>query len=155
MNINLEFLEYLMSESLKEARKAVELDEVPVGCVIARDNQIISRAHNLVNQNNDSSCHAEILALQSASKLVGDWRLEQCLLCVTLEPCTMCIGAIRNARIPVIVFGAHDERLGACGSIYDISLDSRLGPVPRVISGIQAKDSVDLLQAFFKSKRSK
>jgi len=150
---NTEFIDNLMQAALTEAALAAKQGEVPVGAVISNGKDIIARAHNIVEANHDPAGHAEVLALREAAQKLGDWRLNNLILCVTLEPCTMCLGAIKQARISTIVFAAHDSERGACGSLYDLSLDSRVGPVPKVISGIREDESVALLQRFFKEKR--
>jgi tRNA(adenine34) deaminase len=142
-----------MNEALKEAARAASLGEVPVGAVIARDETIIGRGHNTTEQDNTVIAHAETHAIQEASRTVGDWRLADCIMCVTLEPCTMCTGAIRLARIPIVVFGAGDSKQGAMGSLYDLSLDDRLGTPPRVISGILKDECENVLKRFFESLR--
>ena len=144
----------MMGLALEQAELAAELGEVPVGAVIVSKGKVIARAHNEVESTKDPSAHAEILAIKRAADVVGDWRLNQVELYVTLEPCTMCIGAIKLSRISTLVFGASDERLGACGSLYDLVQDKRNGPVARVISGVREQESIDLLQKFFKEKRS-
>lgn len=116
-----EQISYFMDEALSEAIKGREQNEVPVGAVVVHGNSIIARAHNLTESRKDPTAHAEILAIREASRVLDNWRLTQCALYVTLEPCTMCTGALREARIPLLVFGTPDERLGACGSIYDLS----------------------------------
>ena len=142
-----------MGEALKQAQYAFEEGEVPVGAVVVCENRIISRAYNQVERLQDVTAHAEMLAITAAQDFLGAKYLQKCSLYVTLEPCTMCLGAIKQARISTIVFGAHDAERGACGSIYDLSLDSRVGPVPKVITGVREAESVALLQGFFKAKR--
>jgi tRNA(adenine34) deaminase len=150
-----EFLEHLMHEALIEASKAAALGEVPVGAVVAHQGVIISRAHNTTETDSTAVAHAEIHAITSASQSLGNWRLSECVLCVTLEPCTMCLGAIRLARIPTLVFGAGDSRQGAVGSLYDLSQDERLGSPLRVITGIKKAECESSLSTFFKHMRSK
>ncbi|MBX7138770.1 MAG: nucleoside deaminase [Oligoflexia bacterium] len=146
-----------MAEALAEANCSAALGEVPVGAVVAQNVgnrlRIIARAHNRVESEGKASRHAEMLAIEQASEAVGDWRLSNCILAVTLEPCPMCIGALRLARVPLIVFGSSDPRAGACGSLFDLSQDARLGPVPRVISGIMEKECGELLSGFFQKRR--
>lgn len=154
MDFSKESLEQFMRAALAQAKKASSADEVPVGAVVVHDNQIIAEAHNQTESRKSPIAHAEILVLEQAAKKLGDWRLSECSLLVTLEPCTMCTGALRNARIGNLIFGAFEERLGACGSLYDLSLDERLGKTPRVISGILAEESKDLLVEFFQKKRT-
>lgn len=155
MNISPELAENLMLKALTEAKKAALAEEVPVGAVIAKaDGQVIAFAHNEVECQKDATQHAEILAIQRAAKFTGDWRLKDCILAVTLEPCSMCLGAIKLARIPVVIFGAYDPEKGACGSLFDLSIDSRLGPVPKVISKIKETECQQILKDFFKAKRT-
>jgi tRNA(adenine34) deaminase len=154
MKLSAEFIEHLMEQALEEAHKASKIGEVPVGAVVAVENKIIARAHNLVESKKDASAHAEVLAIQQASSSIGNWRLTDAVLCVTLEPCTMCIGASRLARIPTIVFGVDDPRMGAVGSLYDISVDERLGPPPRVIRGIKEAQCRTVLSSFFEELRT-
>lgn len=151
--ISIEQQENLMHEALTEAKKAYELGEVPVGAVVSYKNEIIARAHNEVEKDNSVSKHAEILAIERASKYIDNWRLTECVLAVTLEPCTMCAGAIKLARIPTVIYGLADPRLGAFNSLFNLAQDKRIGPVPRVISGILETESKELLQNFFRKKR--
>jgi tRNA(adenine34) deaminase len=148
-----DFLEYLMDQALLEATKAAAAGEVPVGAVIAHQGSIISRAHNSTETDATVIAHAETHAISRASEVLGGWRLSECILCVTLEPCTMCLGAIRLARIPTLLFGAGDSRQGAVGSLYDLSQDERLGPPLRVISGLKKTECETLLSSFFKQRR--
>ena len=127
---------------------------VPVGAVIVdAEGNILSAAHNNREITHDPAGHAELVAIREASAKLGDWRLENCTLFVTLEPCVMCAGAIVAARIPKVVFGAFDERVGAAGSAYDILRDSRLGKPVEVIPGVLAEESAQLLKDFFEQKR--
>lgn len=112
--------EYFMKEALKEARKAYNKEEIPVGAVIVKDGQIIGRGHNLKETKKNTIKHAEIIAIENASKKLGAWRLEECQIYVTLEPCTMCAGAIINARIDKVFIGTEDSKTGACGSVLNI-----------------------------------
>ena len=146
-------LDFLMAAALEEAKAADAAGEVPVGAVVSHNQTIIGRGRNQTEEKNCVINHAEILALREASERVGNWRLSECILCVTLEPCTMCLGAIRLARIPVVVFGAGDSRQGALGSLYDLSQDSRLGSPLRVIQGVREAESLDLLRSFFQKVR--
>ncbi len=143
----------LMELALLEAEKAADAGEVPVGAVIYYQGEVIAEAHNLVETGKDSSAHAEILAIKMAAQKLGDWRLNECILAVTLEPCTMCLGAIKLARIPNLIIGLMDPARGACGSLYDLSQDSRLGPEITVISEVLADSSAELLKRFFQEKR--
>ncbi len=153
-NLSKEFALTLMSEALFQAELAFKKGEVPVGAVVAIKDNIIARSHNLVEQEKDPSAHAEILALKEAGKVLGDWRLNEAILCVTLEPCTMCTGAIRQSRIGTVIFGASDPKMGAMGSLYDISQDLRLGEIPRVIRNIKAERCAQVLKDFFNSVRT-
>lgn len=153
MQIKPEFLNELMQNALAEAKRAAASNEVPVGAVVAIDGEVISTGRNEMELRSDPTAHAEVLAIRRAAQMLGNWRLTDCILCVTLEPCTMCMGAIRLARVPVVVFGARDERMGAAGSLYDLSLDSRLGEGPRIISGIREKEAAEILSEFFQNRR--
>lgn len=143
-----------MNEALHQAAQAATRGEVPVGAVVAHKDTIIGRGHNLTETNRNVVSHAEIIAMDQASRKLENWRLSECILCVTLEPCTMCLGAMRLARIPTIVFGAGDSRQGAVGSLYDLSQDERLGQLPRVIRGVQRDLCEQILTDFFRSKRT-
>jgi len=142
-----------MREALAEAVKAFEIDEVPIGCVIVRNGEIISRSHNMRELTNDPTGHAEILAIQHASKLLNSWRLDDCEVYVTLEPCIMCTGALLQARVKRVIFGAFDPKAGATGTLYNLHADERLNHRFPVKSGVLEKESVFLLQEFFKRKR--
>jgi tRNA(adenine34) deaminase len=155
MKLEPEYLEHLMRQALQQAALAAACGEVPVGAVIARGDEVLAAAHNEMEEGRDATRHAEVLAVQRASQRLGGWRLTDSVLCVTLEPCTMCAGAIRLARIPVVVYGAPDPKLGAFGSLYDLSQDDRLGPPPRVITGVLAEECAAQLQEFFRSKRAR
>lgn len=149
-----ELIEHLMTAALTHAKSAAAAGEVPVGAVIAHNNVIIGSGRNTTENDQCVVAHAEIHAIQTASKQLGSWRLNECIMCVTLEPCTMCLGAIRLARIPVVIFGAGDSAQGAMGSLYDLSLDDRLGTLPRVIRNIKAAECQALLKEFFSSLRT-
>jgi tRNA(adenine34) deaminase len=128
--------------------------DVPVGAVlIDQSGQVVAAAHNEREQTGDPTAHAELLAIQRVGKSKGDWRLEDLTLVVTLEPCVMCAGAIVAARIPRVVFGAFDERVGAAGSRYDLLRDSRLGNPVEVIAGVREQECSKLLKDFFEAKR--
>lgn len=150
-----EFVSYLMREARAEATLAADQGEVPVGAVIAHGEKIIGRGRNSTEASSTVIAHAEIHAINEASSTLGNWRLSECLLCVTLEPCTMCLGAIRLARIPVLIFGAGDSRQGAVGSLYDLSQDNRLGDPMRVIANVQKAECEALLSDFFQKLRGK
>ncbi|MCL4116817.1 UNVERIFIED_CONTAM: hypothetical protein GTU68_022233 [Idotea baltica] len=142
-----------MEEALKEAEIAFNKNEVPVGAVISFKDKIIARSHNQVEENKSATEHAEVKVINEASKYLNDWRLKDCTLCVTLEPCSMCLGAIRLSRISNLIFGAKDPSMGACGSVHDFSLDPKLGKPPRVISEFQSEKSTALLKNFFSQIR--
>lgn len=145
--------EKFMKEALKEAKKAYEKQEVPVGCVIVKDGKIIARAYNQKESKTDTTKHAEILAIQKASKKLNSWRLIDCEMYVTLEPCTMCAGAIINSRIKKIYIGAMDEKTGAVGSVLNLFEDYKFNHKPEVEKGILKKDCESLLKQFFKELR--
>jgi tRNA(adenine34) deaminase len=145
--------EYFMHLALAEAKAAGE--EVPVGAVLVSDEgEMLARAHNLRELKSDATSHAEMEVIRQAGERVRDWRLENATLFVTLEPCVMCAGAIVAARIPRVVFGAWDDRVGAAGSTYDILRDTRLGKPVEVISGILEAESTAILKEFFASRRA-
>lgn len=141
-----------MKLALIEAERAYKKGEAPVGCVIAQNGRVIAKAHNLRESRKNALYHAEILAIGKASKKLKGWRLPGCTLYVTLEPCPMCAGAIINARIPMVVFGASDPKAGCFGSIHDFS-KSGFNHSPAVISGVLAEDCSALLKNFFREMR--
>jgi len=147
--------ETFMAQALKEARKAASKDEVPVGAVIVAEGRVVSRGHNLRESKNDPSAHAELIAIRSAAKKLGRWRLSGTTLYVTLEPCLMCMGAIILARIPRLVFGPLDPKAGASGSLYDIAADTRLNHRVNVTAGVRAGESSELLRSFFQKLRTR
>lgn len=148
-NIN----EKYMKEALKEAQKAYEKLEVPVGAIIVKDGKIVARAHNLKETKNDTTKHAEILAIEKASKKLGNWRLIDCEMYVTLEPCPMCAGAIVNSRIKKVNIGAMDEKTGACGSKLNLLQDFNFDTKVDMESGILENECRELLQKFFVALR--
>ncbi|HHX94037.1 MAG TPA: nucleoside deaminase [Tenericutes bacterium] len=147
--------EKYMKEAYKEAVKAYKKDEVPIGAVIVYNDKIIARAHNLKEKKQQSICHAEILAIQKASKKLKSWRLNNCKLYVTLEPCPMCAGAIIQARIEEVVYAVKDEKSGYCGSLHNTLEDKRLNHKVKIKTGIMNKECQELLKNFFKAKRRK
>jgi tRNA(adenine34) deaminase len=147
------FTEHCMRLALEQARLAAEIGEVPVGAVIARNGEVIVTAYNEVEKSNDATAHAEILALKRASEKLGRRRLNDCELFVTLEPCTMCVGAIVLARISKLYFGAYDEKGGAVGSLYNIAEILGKANGLKVYPEILAAESASLLQDFFKLRR--
>ena len=142
-----------MEVALKEAKKAYKLNEVPVGAVIVKDNVIISKAYNLREKNNSSLSHAEILCIKKACKKLGTWRLEGCDMYVTLEPCSMCAGAIINSRIKNVYIGASDEKTGAVGSVLNLFTDYKFNHNVNFEKGILEDECKNLLQEFFKELR--
>jgi tRNA(adenine34) deaminase len=142
-----------MKAALMEARRAARKGEVPIGTVLVKDGKIISRGHNLTRLHKDPTAHAEIVALQKAVKIIANERMAGVSLYVTLEPCAMCAGAIVQARIAELVFGAYDPKAGACGSVLSVIPHAALNHRPVVVKGIEAKKSAQLLQSFFRKRR--
>lgn len=141
--------------ALDEARAALATGDVPVGAVVlGPDGSVIARGHNVREADQDPTGHAEIVAMRDAADALGTWRLDGCTLVVTLEPCTMCAGAIVGARIERLVYGATDEKAGAVGSLWDVVRDRRLNHRPEVIAGVQRDDCAAMLTAFFKDQRA-
>jgi tRNA(adenine34) deaminase len=143
----------VMREALEEAEAAGRRGEVPVGAVVTRGQEIISRAGNRRMELNDPAAHAELLALGAAGGVLADWRLEPCTLYVTLEPCPMCASACREARVGLVVWGAADPRAGAFGSVINLADDPRLGPPLAQRGGLEAEASSSLLRTFFAKRR--
>lgn len=144
-----------MNEAIKQAKKAAQKDEVPIGCVIVKDDQIIARAYNKREMKQCSTAHAEILAIEKACKKLGNWRLEDCDLYVTLEPCPMCSGAIIQSRIRNVIFGAYDPKGGCMGSNMNINDVRGFNHYPDIEGGILQDECSRLLKEFFKAKRKK
>ena len=142
-----------MEMALEEARLAEQVDEVPIGCVIIKDDKVIAKAHNLRETSNDPLGHAETLAIKKASKVLGDWQLVNCELYVTIEPCIMCAGAIIQSRISKVIYGAPDLKGGAFGSSINVLEASSINHRPEVVSGILEKECTELIKNYFKSKR--
>ncbi len=142
-----------MYAALQEAEKAFEEDEVPVGAVAVHNNKIIGRGYNQIEKLNDATAHAEMIALTSASNHLKSWRLNECSIYVTLEPCIMCTGALLSSRIENLYFAASDSKFGACGSLHNLAENSKTNHKIKVYSGILAQESEDLLQSFFAKKR--
>ena len=143
-----------MRAALKEAQKAEQKDEVPVGAVVVCDGKIVARAHNLRNTSCDGTAHAEVLVIKKAGKKLGRWNLSGCELYVTLEPCAMCAGAMVNSRIKKVYFGAFDHRYGCCGSIMDVT-NSELNHRVEVEGGVLEEECAGIISAFFKNLREK
>ena len=144
--------ERYMRLALEEANAAFAQGEVPVGCVIVRNGAVIARGHNRREQTQNALSHAETEAIQQACKAVGDWRLADCTLYVTLEPCPMCAGAILNARVGTVVYGASDATFGACGGVMNL-FEEAFGVHPKLYGGVLAEECGSLLQRFFKELR--
>ncbi|QVI37127.1 tRNA adenosine(34) deaminase TadA [Lacticaseibacillus casei] len=144
-----------MEAALAEARKAAAIGEVPIGAVVVHEGQIVGRGHNLRETSQDATQHAEIIAIQAACRKLGTWRLEDCQLFVTLEPCPMCAGAMINARIATCYFGATDPKAGVAGTFYNLLEDSRFNHQVAVVGGLKAAASAELLQSFFRTIRAK
>ena len=138
-----------MFSALQDAEKALEENEVPVGAVVVKDNKIIGRGHNQVERLKDATAHAEMLAITAAANHIGNWRLNECSIYVTLEPCIMCTGALLSSRIYELFFSTFDPKFGACGSVYNLAEDGKTNHKIKVYSGIYAEESKKLLQDFF------
>ncbi|NJL73423.1 MAG: nucleoside deaminase [Candidatus Competibacteraceae bacterium] len=147
--------ERFMQYALREAQRALAAGEVPVGCVIVQDGQLIAKAHNQRETLQDPTAHAEVLAITAAANTLGQWRLENTRMYVTLEPCPMCAGAIILSRIPEVYFGAHDPKAGVCGSLMNLLEDDRFNHRPQVVSGVLAAECGGLLTDFFRAIRAR
>jgi tRNA(adenine34) deaminase len=145
--------EQAMQVALEQARLAAIQGEVPVGAVVVHNGVIIAARHNEREATNDPTAHAEVLALRDAAQHLGRWRLDDCDLVVTLEPCVMCAGALLNARVQTLVFGAADLKAGATGSLYNVCTDPRMNHNPNMKNGVMATESQTQLQDFFSQKR--
>jgi tRNA(adenine34) deaminase len=143
----------MMERALELAARAASAGEVPVGAVVYRDGEIVGEAANARERDADPTAHAEIVAIRAAAAALGTWRLDGCSLAVTLEPCPMCAGALVNARIARVVFGARDPKAGACGTLMDICRDARLNHRLDVVEGVLADRCAALLTAFFAARR--
>lgn len=144
-----------MNEALKEALKAYDKGEVPVGAVIVRDGEIIGRGHNLTETGNDPTLHAEMIAIREAAKKLGGWRLTDCSMYVTLEPCSMCAGALVWSRMEKLFIGAMDPKAGACGSVLDIVRNEKLNHRIEIETGIMEEECSELIKRFFRELRIK
>ncbi len=145
--------EYFMRLAIREAERALEHDDVPIGAVIARHDELLAAAHNERELRQDPTAHAELLALREAAGRLASWRVLDAVLYVTLEPCAMCAGAIVLARMPRVVFGAYDPKAGACGSVLDVLAEPRLNHRPAVAGGLLAAECGGPLSEFFASRR--
>ena len=145
--------EKYMKQAIAQAKKAYKLDEVPIGCIIVHDGKVIGRGYNRRNTDKTTLGHAEITAIKKASKVIGDWRLEECTLYVTLEPCQMCAGAIVQARIPKVVIGSMNAKAGCAGSILNILEMPGFNHQCEVVRGICEEECSNMLKTFFKELR--
>jgi tRNA(adenine34) deaminase len=145
--------EYFMRLALREAARALEHEDIPVGSVVVKDGEVVGTGHNERELRGDPTAHAELIALRDAARTLGSWRVLDSVLYVTLEPCAMCAGAIVLARVPRVVFGTTDPKAGAAGSVLDVLAEPRLNHHPQVESGLLAQDCADLLRSFFASRR--
>jgi tRNA(adenine34) deaminase len=145
--------EYFMRLALREAERAAEHDDVPIGAVVVRDGEVIGSGHNERELRQDPTAHAEVLALREAARVGGSWRVLDAVLYVTLEPCAMCAGAIVLARVPRVIYGTADPKAGAAGSVLDVLAEPRLNHRPQVAGGLLADDCADLLRSFFAPRR--
>lgn len=144
---------YYMKEAIKEAVKAYEIDEVPIGAIIVYGDQIIARAYNTKEKEKNPLCHAEMIAIDQACKQIGDWRLNECEMYVTVEPCLMCCGAILHSRLKKIIYGISNSKFGYVKSIEQILTDPKNNHVVEIESGICAEECQKLMTSFFESKR--
>ena len=144
-----------MREAIRQAKKAGKLDEVPIGCVIVRDGKIIARGYNRRNTEKSTLAHAEIQAIRKASKVIGDWRLEDCTMYITLEPCQMCAGAIVQARIPRVVIGSRNPKAGCAGSILDLLHVPAFNHQVKLEEGVLQEECSEMLTSFFRELRKK
>jgi len=146
--------EIFMQMAIDEAKKAYKINEVPIGAIVVKHGEVIGRGHNLRESSQNPLMHAEVVAINEASKKIGSWRLEECVLYVTLEPCVMCSGAIVMSRIPTVVYGAHDAKGGCSGSLMNLLHESRFNHQATVIAGIKHEECSILLKDFFKTLRN-
>ena len=147
--------EKYMRQALRLAKKAASLDEVPIGCVIVYQDKIIARGYNRRNTDKSTLAHAEIIAIKKASKVIGDWRLEDCTMYVTLEPCQMCAGAIVQARIPKVVMGTMNAKAGCAGSVINILQMEGFNHRVEIVKGVLEEECKSIMQEFFKELRKK
>jgi len=145
--------EYFMKEAIKEAKKALLIDEVPIGCVIVKDNKIISRGYNKRESKQNSLAHAEVIAINKACKKLGTWRLEDCTMYITLEPCIMCGGAIIQSRIPNVIYSAYDYRFGVNKSLINI-FEHKFNHTVNIKGGLLEEETSKMISDFFKKLRS-
>ena len=145
--------EFYMNEALKQAKKAMKINEVPIGCVIVHNGKIIARGYNRRNTDKSTRAHAEIIAIRKAGKIIGDWRLEDCVMYVTLEPCPMCAGAIVQARIPRVVMGTMNSKAGCAGSVINILQLEKFNHQVEIEKGVLQEECQKIMQDFFKELR--
>ena len=145
---------FYMEMALKQAASAFKQDEVPIGAVVIQGNAVVGRGYNQRETLKDPTAHAEMIAITAAANTKGDWRLDDCVLYVTKEPCPMCAGAIVNSRLKMVVFGCYDEEQGCCGALYQLCGDPRFGIKVAVQGGVLDEKCSSLIQEFFKGKRS-
>lgn len=146
---------FWMKQALVQAEKAFVADEIPVGAIVVKDGRVIGRGYNQREQLKDPTAHAEVIAITAAANTMDDWRLNDCTLYVTKEPCPMCAGAIVNARLKLVVFGCYDEEAGCCGSLYQLCGDPRLKTKVAVKGGVMEAQSLSIIQEFFAKRRAK
>jgi tRNA(adenine34) deaminase len=142
-----------MQQAIELARKALDTEDVPVGALVVHGGHVIGRGYNQREKLRDPTAHAEMLAVTAAAEYLGQWRLDDCTLYVTLEPCTMCAGALVLARLQRLVYGATDSKAGACGSLYQVTQDSRLNHRIETVAGVLAEPAAELLREFFRRRR--
>lgn len=147
--------EKYMKEAIRQAKKALALDEVPIGCVIVNNGKIIGRGYNRRNTDKSTLAHAEIIAIRKASRIINDWRLEDCTMYVTLEPCQMCAGAIVQARIPRVVIGSMNPKAGCGGSVLNLLEEARFNHQAEVVRGVLEEECSTMLTDFFRELRKK
>ncbi len=155
MNMEIKKLEYFMDIALEEALKAYKENEVPIGAVIVKDNEIVGKGYNLIEKSKDATMHAEIIAIRKAQKTIGDWRLSECYLFSTIEPCIMCTSAAILSRINTIVYGAEDPKFGGIKSLVNIPELKDLNHKINVIKSVRETEAIELMQDFFKNIRLK
>ena len=142
-----------MKLALVQAQKAYEKDEIPVGAIVVKEGKVIGRGYNQREMLNDPTAHAEIIAITAAANTIEDWRLNECMLYVTKEPCAMCAGAIINSRLKMVVFGCYDKEMGCCGSLYQLCGDSHLKNITTVKGGIMEQECLSIIHDFFQIQR--
>ena len=142
-----------MELALLQAQKAYEKDEIPVGAIVVKEGKVIGRGYNQREMLNDPTAHAEIIAITAAANTIEDWRLNDCMLYVTKEPCAMCAGAIINSRLKMVVFGCYDKEMGCCGSLYQLCGDTQLRNSTAVKGGIMEQECLSIIHDFFQIQR--